>query len=161
MHDIGRFVLFDADPEELNKVDDSGWATPEDLVEAERDLLGFDHAALAWLVCQHWCIPDHVSEIVRDHHEYEEDCASRDADTKTRVIGIIQIADLLSTSGILQETGKRTEQELSRLITERCLHPCWLTDRTTTARSKLRRDRGGEPEVDRWPGARGPGVDGS
>jgi len=126
MHDIGRFVLFDADPEELNKVDDSGWATPEDLVEAERDLLGFDHAALAWLVCQHWCIPDHVSEIVRDHHEYEEDCASRDADTKTRVIGIIQIADLLSTSGILQETGKRTEQELSRLITERCLHPCWL-----------------------------------
>ena len=125
MHDLGRFVLFDVDPEKLDRIDESGWATPEDLIEVERRLLGFDHAEVGWLVCQHWCIPPRVAELVRDHHDYDDDCAAPESDARTQLVGIIQMADLLSTSCLLQGVEERTEQELSQLIEERCVHPCW------------------------------------
>jgi len=46
LHDIGRFVLFDQSPEFIRAVDDLAWTTPTELIEAERQICGIDHAEL-------------------------------------------------------------------------------------------------------------------
>ena len=44
LHDIGRFVLFDQSPQFIRAVDDLAWTTPTELIEAERQICGIDHA---------------------------------------------------------------------------------------------------------------------
>lgn len=52
LHDIGRFVQFEESVEELGKIDESHWTTPQQLIKAEMKLYGFDHAELGWHACQ-------------------------------------------------------------------------------------------------------------
>jgi len=41
LHDIGRFVLFDREIDQLNMVESTHWQTPVQLVESERELCFF------------------------------------------------------------------------------------------------------------------------
>lgn len=68
LHDVGRFVLFDQAPEFIQEVDDLAWTTPDEMVAAERNICGIDHADLGGQVCSHWSVPDRVVAVVRYHH---------------------------------------------------------------------------------------------
>lgn len=46
LHDIGRFLLFQEAPQELQHVDETAWATPHELIDAEQRICGFTHAEL-------------------------------------------------------------------------------------------------------------------
>jgi putative nucleotidyltransferase with HDIG domain len=68
LHDIGRFAMFEAATEDLQKVNESDWATPDELLASETALLGYDHAQLGALVCERWNLPSLLTEVVRLHH---------------------------------------------------------------------------------------------
>lgn len=72
VHDIGALVLLTAIPAEMAKV--LAYAGQRDcgLREAERDVLGFDHAAVGDALLQQWHFPEAICEAVRGHHESAE-----------------------------------------------------------------------------------------
>jgi putative nucleotidyltransferase with HDIG domain len=91
LHDIGRFVQFDEAPADMCHVDDRHWPSPE-LVEMEREALGYDHVALGWNACKRWRLPAAICEVVRRHHD---DLTTSEAKTPD-LVQMIQWADVLS-----------------------------------------------------------------
>jgi putative nucleotidyltransferase with HDIG domain len=69
LHDIGRFVQFEAAPGDLSRVDDRHWASPRELLDVEQQALGYDHAELGYHACRKWNLPPLVAEMVRRHHD--------------------------------------------------------------------------------------------
>ncbi len=96
LHDLGRFVMFDGSPEELGAIEEHGWSSPNELIEAERELCGYDHAELGWLACRHWGFPDEVATIVRDHHLDEFPAEEGDDADHAMVLACIQAADVVA-----------------------------------------------------------------
>jgi putative nucleotidyltransferase with HDIG domain len=91
LHDIGRFVQFDAAPAEMCQVDDRHWASPE-LLEIEREALGYDHVVLGWNACKKWGLPAAIGEVVRRHHDRLAPCPGKPPD----LVQMVQWADVLS-----------------------------------------------------------------
>ena len=68
LHDIGKIALDTCFPEAyasvLQKVADGAF-----FVEAEREVLGMDHAEAGSLLAAEWSFPQAIIEVIRDHHD--------------------------------------------------------------------------------------------
>jgi len=68
LHDIGKIALDtcfpDAYAEVLQKVAEGAF-----FVDAERELLGMDHAEAGSMLAAEWAFPQAIVEVIRDHHE--------------------------------------------------------------------------------------------
>lgn len=72
LHDIGKIALDTCFPEDYAKV----LAKVQDglyFVDAEREVLGMDHAEAGSLLAADWSFPDTIVEVIRDHHEPKAD----------------------------------------------------------------------------------------
>lgn len=69
LHDVGK-VLFDEalDDQSLAALRQAWTHDARPRLEAERDVLGIDHAALGGLVATHWGLPATVAEAITHHH---------------------------------------------------------------------------------------------
>jgi len=69
MHDLGRLALATYFPLELGQT--LHWAAEHDVhsLDAERLMLGIDHAAVGGLIADHWHFAPAISEAIRCHHE--------------------------------------------------------------------------------------------
>jgi hypothetical protein len=94
LHDIGRFVQFEGARADMCKVDDRHWAAPHEVVEMEREALGYDHVLLGWGACKKWCLPAAIGEVVRRHHDCLPACPS----DRPGLLQVIQWADVLSVA---------------------------------------------------------------
>ncbi len=71
LHDIGQLVLFNEAPElarqallmSVDAVDDRG------LYLCEREIMGFDHAAVGVALARNWGLPRSLQECIEFHHE--------------------------------------------------------------------------------------------
>lgn len=72
LHDIGKIALDTCYPTEyaavLQKVGEGAF-----FVDAERDVLGFDHAEAGSLLAADWSFPQSIVEVIRDHHDPKSD----------------------------------------------------------------------------------------
>ena len=70
LHDVGKIIL-DPYVQERKVLFDHYHATyPEGTVQdAERDILGFDHAVIAAILCENWNLPRSISFSIRHHHQ--------------------------------------------------------------------------------------------
>ena len=69
MHDIGRLGLLKAYPNDMKPILTGQTADTEEVLRAEREALGVDHAqAGAWLV-RTWALPKDFPEICEHHHD--------------------------------------------------------------------------------------------
>jgi HD-like signal output (HDOD) protein len=94
-------------------VDDTHWASPQELVDVERAALGYDHALLGWHACQKWSLPAPIGEVVRRHHEP----LSPDPSEPLNLIRVVQRADVLSVALILHpELAQAPAEELARRL---------------------------------------------
>jgi putative nucleotidyltransferase with HDIG domain len=94
VHDIGRFAMFECVTDDFDLVAEAGWDTPQDLLAVEEKLLGYDHARVGQLICEHWGLPLPLIEIVRQHHRPAT--GAERADGKTLNVATIQLADCVS-----------------------------------------------------------------
>jgi putative nucleotidyltransferase with HDIG domain len=92
IHDVGRFVMFQHAPADLRRIDEGSWTTPDELIAAENEICGMNHADLGALACDNWGIPELIVEAVRRHHDRVE---GEPASTVERVEHLIAVADLL------------------------------------------------------------------
>jgi len=117
LHDIGRFVMMEHASEELQAVDESNWHTPEELVAADVDVYKYTHSELGFLACDHWGLPNAVSNVVRDHHADLPAAITPGSDEATTYC--VQVADRLSI--FVLETGDVPTDELRQLIESDCI----------------------------------------
>lgn len=127
LHDIGRFVQFEGAPDELGRVDESNWTTPQELVEVEKALCGFDHAELGWHACQKWYLPELISTVVREHHHYPPSATLVKESSLLNLIQVVQQADSLSVLMMLSDQLTWDSNEFKQLLTQRCVHRTWKT----------------------------------
>ncbi len=116
LHDIGRFVQFEGASADLARVDDTHWESPQELVDAERAVLGYDHATLGWHACRKWALPESIGEVIRYHHHRGE----RVGEEPDSLLRVVQWADELSVVVCQHpDLGTATDEEfVRRLATE-------------------------------------------
>ncbi|MDH3640709.1 MAG: HDOD domain-containing protein [Gammaproteobacteria bacterium] len=68
LHDIGRFIMFEQTPELLQQVEETHWATPDELLEVELKNFRFNHSELGYLAAKKWSFPNMIAETIRNHH---------------------------------------------------------------------------------------------
>jgi putative nucleotidyltransferase with HDIG domain len=90
LHDIGRLVLFRQAPGLAAGALSLSMSGTVSLVQAERRLLGYDHALLGGRLLKAWNLPPALVDLVLNHH------APSQADESPRGAAILQLADFLS-----------------------------------------------------------------
>jgi putative nucleotidyltransferase with HDIG domain len=103
LHDIGRFVIFEHRPEQMAQLDEADVTSPQELIAAELQVCGFDHALLGYEVCRRWDLPESVCEMVRAHHLYGKN-RRRIPPEVGAIVRLVQEADCLSF-GLLRKPG--------------------------------------------------------
>ncbi|MAT66192.1 MAG: phosphohydrolase [Gammaproteobacteria bacterium] len=68
LHDIGHLVMFTRMPDACADLGPAVLAHAEDLCRQERDLLGWDHAALGGALLRHWQLPGELCLAAECHH---------------------------------------------------------------------------------------------
>lgn len=96
MHDIGRFILFDVAADDVRRIDETGWNTPEQLIDIEEKRLGINHAELGWHVCNKWMMPEHVCTVVQYHHTVDLNRVIQGDRRLIELIRLIQVSDHFS-----------------------------------------------------------------
>ena len=120
LHDIGRFVMFEHAPEQLRKVDESNWHSPQELVKADVEIFKYTHAELGFLACRHWGLPDELAQVIRRHHEVLEG-PIRPGSVEAAIL-CIEVADLLDVLIIENaDYDDASPEALASAIEEHCL----------------------------------------
>ncbi len=98
LHDIGELVIFNRCPEQAKQALLSVIDNDDELsvFAAERDALGFDHAAVGGALARQWNLPPLLEECIAFHHDIAG--ATRNA----REVAIVHIANSLAQ---MAETG--------------------------------------------------------
>jgi putative nucleotidyltransferase with HDIG domain len=128
LHDIGRFLIFEHRSEDMAKLDEAGVSNPHELVAAELQVCGFDHATLGYEVCRRWNLPESVCEMVRVHHMYG--AQRRGVPTEVAaLVRLVQEADCLSF-GLLRNPATSFHSDVDRnRSVEMSLHPLAASER--------------------------------
>ncbi len=138
LHDVGRFIMFDVAPAALREVDAAAWDTPSELVSAERDVCGTDHAELGAEACARWLIPAHFANLVRFHHDPNIEAALGGNDG--RIGSLVQVGDLAGFSAVSSSHTLVRLVDLPTAEGEALLRkalPSWYRDRIPGAHAAV------------------------
>ncbi|MBS0446457.1 MAG: HDOD domain-containing protein [Proteobacteria bacterium] len=80
LHDIGRLALAAVAPASHAAVLEQQRRTDSPVLEAERAVLGTDHAALGALAAEHWRFAPRIVRAIAEHHAPPDDVAAWEAD---------------------------------------------------------------------------------
>lgn len=126
LHDIGRYVLFELVPDALDETDENGWGSPADLIENEKQIIGFTHAEVGYLACKKLNLPELVSMMVRYHHCYKVFNHPKAPEDLKNICLIIQFSDSLSVMLAKKPEWRTwTEENLAKNVRDTCVHEQW------------------------------------
>jgi putative nucleotidyltransferase with HDIG domain len=103
IHDVGKIVMASAFPEHFTALYGRQADISRDLLEAEKELLGVDHAELGALYLKKQILPENLVEIVQFHHHPEH------ARHNVNMVAAVQVADLLVRHAKIGDSGNRAE----------------------------------------------------
>ncbi|EGJ50914.1 metal dependent phosphohydrolase [Desulfocurvibacter africanus subsp. africanus str. Walvis Bay] len=89
LHDLGRLAIFEAIPDLAREVLELAEAEHLQVVQAERKVLGFDHARLGAILLRKWNFPLNLALAVLHHHEPSRGEPRGEA-------AVVHLADILS-----------------------------------------------------------------
>ncbi len=105
MHDIGYLVMDKFCPNEFDVAVDLAKSQHMSLVQAERQVLGFDHAEVGGILAEKWALPSLMRNGIRFHHEPTMDTSTFD------LTCIITLANYLAhTAGLGNNDGCAWEE---------------------------------------------------
>ncbi|MHC1789958.1 HDOD domain-containing protein [Solidesulfovibrio sp.] len=91
LHDIGRIIAFKQAAAHMGTAMRQAEAESRPLYLTEREVLGFDHAALGGHLLQKWQFPTNLEKMVRYHHDLEEPLFIDEP-------AVIHLADIVATA---------------------------------------------------------------
>ena len=109
LHDIGRLMLLQQAPDEMQTIIERQSEGDELMVDVEREVLGIDHAKLGGLLLRAWKLPASVEEPVAYHH------SPRRAGRYQAGAALVHLANILAH--VLQ-LGDRSQQYVPPLEPE-------------------------------------------
>ena len=69
LHDVGKTILNAYADKESQKILHNVWSNSVSALEAERQILGIDHAQVGSLLAERWQFPENIIEIIGRHHD--------------------------------------------------------------------------------------------
>jgi len=115
LHDIGLVFFINHFPDDYRKVIDNIKRYP-DLIEAEKNILGIDHATIGQMLAEKWNFPPGLCEAVGRHHHLP------DKIEKTEVVHFVQLSDLINKPIIDNRPGNLEHRLHSLHSLTRMLH---------------------------------------
>ena len=111
LHDIGILVIYQKDEALADAVKRQIEEQHQLRDQAERELMGFDHAEVGALLIEAWGLSQALSELTRCHHQYQL------ARTNPQATMILALANLLTSSDLARdgETDSRHEFLIGQL----------------------------------------------
>lgn len=111
LHDIGILVIYQQDEVLADAVKRQIEEQHQLRDQAERELMGFDHAEVGALLIEAWGLSVTLAELTRCHHQYQL------ARTDQRATMILALANLLTSSDLAREgeTDSRHEFLIGQL----------------------------------------------
>lgn len=126
LHDIGRFVLFNRFPEGIPRIDEKDWGSPDELIQAERETIGIDHAKLGGYAAKRWGLQSEVANVITNHHLYDYASVTKEEKKEAMMVRIVQMADYLSIMVMMDpDIPSLPPKELQQLIEKKCVHKSW------------------------------------
>ncbi|MDQ7031838.1 MAG: HDOD domain-containing protein [Desulfonauticus sp.] len=108
LHDIGRLVLFKHIPRLATEALLFSYANLIPLVEAEREVIGFDHALVGNSLIQAWNLPESLGQTIKLHHFPGKFVQLSDA--------IVHLADFLAIAMHISPKGSIVVPQLNKSI---------------------------------------------
>lgn len=118
LHDLGRFLLFETNPDDLGEIDEYGYETPAGLVKAERAICGTDHATLGAEAAARWGLPAWIVSTIAHHHGPPDDLPE-DLD---EAVSLVRLADTLSVALGAPGAGDYTPRRGERIAVQAVEH---------------------------------------
>jgi diguanylate cyclase (GGDEF)-like protein len=97
LHDLGAAVLLQYAPAGVDRARDLVAGGERTRVEAERELLGADHAQVGALIAERWNLPRLLRDVVRHHHESPAALPPTIEPKNRELVCIVAAADHLAT----------------------------------------------------------------
>ncbi len=72
LHDIGKVILNNTDPDRFRTVMQAVYNDGRDFSEVEQEVFGFDHTDVGSLVIKKWKFSHEMGEMIKHHHHPEE-----------------------------------------------------------------------------------------
>ncbi len=94
LHDIGKVLLFHHLPEEWGQVMRVADTDKVSMAEAERTVLGVDHAFIGSALLRRWKIPEHICDAIALHHGAPENAAG--PDLLVKMGAIVQLSNAVA-----------------------------------------------------------------
>jgi putative nucleotidyltransferase with HDIG domain len=102
LHDVGRLIILEKVPEKAEEIFQRVNTSGEMVHEAERHVLGFDHAAVGSALVQAWRLPLSFEQIIGHHH-------SPGLATRYNVeTAIVHIADIMAHAMQIGSSGEQS-----------------------------------------------------
>jgi len=88
LHDVGRLIMFKKLPVASTEAIRYSYYNLLPLVEAEKDVVGFEHTVLGAMLVRAWHLPRYLEELLYMHHSNKS--------FKSRATAIVHLADFLA-----------------------------------------------------------------
>jgi len=121
LHDVGKILLFQYLPEEWEQVMQVADRNKMSVAEAERTVLGVDHASVGSELLRRWKIPEHICDAISLHHGAPE--KSGTVDLTRKLTGIVLLSNAVAH---VQKIGSGGD-EAPRLISDEMRTPLSLS----------------------------------
>lgn len=93
LHDIGKVILNNSDPERFRSVMEKVYNSGCSFSEAENDVFGFTHAEVGALVIRKWKLSPEMEKVVRFHHSIER--VEKGDPYLVQLASVVNLADAL------------------------------------------------------------------
>jgi HD-like signal output (HDOD) protein len=107
LHDVGRLIIFDRLPEKAKEIVEAVKTSRDSMYKIEKNVLGFDHAAVGGALVNAWRLPASLEEIIADHHR------PMAAQRYVRDTAIVHLADIIAHAMQLGSSGERLVPQIS------------------------------------------------
>lgn len=97
LHDMGRLIMFKKLPVASTEAIRYSYFNLLPLVEAERDVMGFEHSTVGAMLIRAWRLPKYLEELLYMHHSTKS--------FKSRAAAVIHLADFLAIGMQFVEKG--------------------------------------------------------
>lgn len=119
LHDFGKLLLLQAQPEMYIKLHGKELLEPDTIHLQERAVLGYDHAVLGAHMLEKWGLPDPLPKALAWHHQPSRAYAA--GGNLTLLVALIRLAERIEH--IIKTSGEPSGEELERLVaTTDCQH---------------------------------------
>jgi len=113
VHDVGKLALATFVEDDSQRIRDYSFGMKMSFEEAEREILGIDHAEAGAILLENWNLPQTIIEVVRWHHEPES------VPNEELALDAVHTADALIMTGGIGTGSDALNYRLSPMVLAR------------------------------------------